>query len=124
MKRLITAVTVLCILGAGGCVPDTKNHPVPPGKYYGDSRDEWIEVGPTSFYFHIKYREVESMADRYIDRRYEYWVDDGDGIFFSMSSNEFAYLEFFINPWRWRDGRIASEDDETGRTAWFTKSGE
>lgn len=115
---------ILCLLSVVGARAEPggrqdEARPIPLGTYYDESGDEWIEARPAQLYFHLKYRNIESLAGQYIDRGYDYWVDEHRSILFSMSSNDFAYAEFFINPWHWEDGKVVRRDPESGQATWF-----
>lgn len=121
--RFWTRPTVLLLaIFLGSCGTGPTSRPVPAGTYRHASSNEWIRVGSSTMHFHVKYWNIASVKGRFLEREYEYKVDGDGHIFFSMSSNELAFAEFFANPWYWRGGRIARVNPEAGRTDWFARS--
>lgn len=117
LRRLAAALAVLALAAACGNGADER--PIPPGRYLAPDAAEWLQVGPDTILFHVRYR-LEQPEAEFIDRAYEYRVGKDGVIYLSMSSNEWAYLEFFPNPWVWRNGaivRIAPDDGTETRFA-------
>lgn len=120
-KKLIMQSCYIFILIFSACSSSssTDKGAIPVGTYQAE--EERLIVNASEIYLHIKYDAVKSMAGDYIDKAYSYEVDkDNKEIYLSISSNDFAIIEFNSYQWYWRGGdieRVSGENKKITRFA-------
>ncbi len=107
------------VLLVNACDPDDR--PIVPGVYEGELGGEKIVVTPTSLELHIKVRVVKSLNGRYVIGIYKYRVDESNRIKLSISSNDFAIIEYNNYQWYWTKQNIIRVNEESGEETWFIK---
>jgi major membrane immunogen (membrane-anchored lipoprotein) len=116
MQKLL--MSLILILASSAChSSEAESKPIPIGTYQAEG--EKITVSSLKIYLHIKFTKVKSLEGQYIDREYNYTVDKNGLINLSMSSNDFAIIEFNSYDWHWKDGSITKVDTENGKVTLF-----
>lgn len=101
------------------CIPE--NRPIPAGIYIPELGEERVSITASTVIFHVI--ADKEMPARYVDREFDYSVNQDGLIQFEMTSNDF-FLRLGWYNWYWRDDKIARVDLTTKQTIWFIRSEE
>jgi hypothetical protein len=120
LTKFFKSLVVLIVLVTGACIWDDK--PITPGIYESQFGEEMLKFSSKSVEVHIKARVVESLSGTYINGTYEYRVNKKNRISLSISSNDFAIIEYNDFVWYWQDKKILRVGKYTGEKTWFLKT--
>jgi len=76
------------------------------GIYKRHGSEEFVEINGDTFFFHIKYINIKSMAGEFTNRKYRFSVYGDNRIRLHGTSNHFAFIEASLYEWFVEDQQI------------------